>query len=75
MNTPRRQTLENRAERLGYFLTEAGLYAKMDAANNDEPAPRWELTDGKWQRSTQGYRTLADVAERLDQLEVTSDYV
>lgn len=51
MNITRRQTLENRAGRLGLALSEAGRHVKMEVANNNEAIPRWELSDGKHQSS------------------------
>lgn len=70
MKTQRRQTLENRAARLGLRLSEAGLHVKMEAANNCEAMPRWELSDGKHQSSLRGFATLAEVSEALDCLEL-----
>ncbi len=73
MKTPRRQTLENRAARLGLRLSEAGLHVKMEAANNCEAMPRWELSDGKHQSSLRGYVTLAEVSEALDHEEIAAE--
>ncbi|HFJ9559691.1 TPA: hypothetical protein ACG46E_004927, partial [Stenotrophomonas maltophilia] len=73
MKTPRRQTLENRAARLGLRLSEAGLHVKMEAANNCEAMPRWELSDGKYQDSLCGYATLAEVSEALDHKEIMAE--
>ena len=70
MNTPRRQTLENRAGRLGLALSEAGRHVRMEAANNNKAIPRWELSDGKHQSSLRGYPTLAEVADALDHAEI-----
>ncbi|MFY0186109.1 hypothetical protein PV767_18720 [Stenotrophomonas rhizophila] len=71
MKTPHRQTLENRAARLGLELSEAGRYVKMEAANNCEAAPRWELSDGKHQSTLRGYATLAEVSEALAHEEIS----
>ncbi|WP_421568919.1 hypothetical protein [Stenotrophomonas sp. PD6] len=71
MKNPRRQTLENRAARLGLELSKAGRYVKMEAANNCEATPRWELSDGKHQSTLRGYATLAEVSEALDCEEIS----
>ncbi|WP_141696870.1 hypothetical protein [Xanthomonas translucens] len=65
-----RQSLENRADRLGLTLSEAGRHVKMEAANSNEAIPRWELSDGKHQDTIAGYFTLADVGEALDHKEI-----
>ncbi|MFB9038345.1 hypothetical protein [Xanthomonas arboricola] len=70
MKKHNRQTLENRADRLGLQLSEAGRHARYEAASNNEPMPRWELSDGKHQDTIAGYSTLADVAEALDHKEI-----
>jgi hypothetical protein len=73
MKTPRRLTLENRAASLGLELFEAGLNVKMEAANNCEAMPRWELSDGKRQDTLRGYATLAEVSEALDHKEIVTE--
>ena len=73
MKNHRRQTLENRAARLGLELSEAGRYVKMEAANNCEAMPRWELSDGKHQDTLRGYATLAEVSEALDHKEIMAE--
>lgn len=63
--SPRRSSLENRAHRLGLTLSEAGRHARAAAAGQNEPLPRWELSDGKYQGSIRGYRSLKEVALAL----------
>jgi hypothetical protein len=70
MKSPRRQTLEKLAARLGLELSEAATYVKMEAANNCEAIPRWELSDGNHQSTLRGYTTLAEVSEALDRKEI-----
>jgi hypothetical protein len=66
MSTPRRQTLENRAERLGLTLSYAGRQSRMEASSNNEPMPRWELSDGKNASTIRAYLTLEEVSFALD---------
>ncbi|MBN5032170.1 hypothetical protein JY448_00775 [Stenotrophomonas maltophilia] len=74
MKTARRRTLENRAARLGLELSEAGRHVKMEAANNCEAMPRWELSDGKHQGTLRGYAALAEVSEALDHEEIAAEF-
>ena len=74
MKKQSRQSLENRAGRMGLRLTEASTHAKMEAASRNQRIPRWELSDGKWQNSIRGFTTLEEVATDLDQREITNQF-
>jgi hypothetical protein len=70
--TPRRRTLANVADRLGYELSEASSPTRKEAAGRYQPIPRWEVApvDGRYAADTRGFRALSDVAEFLDQKSV-----
>lgn len=71
-SSPRRFSLESRAHRLGLKLSEAGRHARAEAAGQNEPLPRWELSDGKFQDSICGYRSLREVAQALLEHEINA---
>lgn len=69
----RRSTLENRAARLGLVLAVSDNQLRMDALNNGEDMPVWQLSDGKHRSTIRGYRNLLHVAIALDQREAGWD--
>lgn len=62
-----RDQLERWAKRLDLELTEADRHTRMEAANNSDPIPRWQLQSARvpHRDTVSGYSTLAEVSQAL----------
>lgn len=70
-----RDQLARWAKRLDLELTEADRHTRMEAANNGDPVPRWQLQSARvaHRDTVSGYSTLAEVSQALLEEGIRSD--